>query len=121
MIVSDALISLRKEGLADNPERGYWSFSTTTESEIPKMTERPQQQFDTSGAKNFAAERTIGTGKSSVYLYYYPKYRESAESKDEKFWECKIGKTIYSKPQTRIGEQAIGLPESPKIGLHIKN
>ena len=119
-IVDDALRSLREEGLADNPEWGYWSFLTTTESEAPKMIEKTQRQVDTSGVKNIAPERTIGSGKSSVYLYYYPKYRESAESNNEKFWECKVGKTIHGEPQIRIGEQATGLPESPMIGLHIK-
>ena len=119
-IVDDALRSLREEGLADNPEWGYWSFLTTTESEAPKMIEKTQRQVDTSGVKNIAPERTIGSGKSSVYLYYYPQYRESAESKGGKVWACKIGRTIHSEPQTRIREQATGLPESPKIGLHIK-
>ena len=65
-------------------------------------------------------ERTIGSGKSSVYLYYYPQYRESAESKGEKVWECKIGRTIHGEADGRIRGQATGLPESPKIGLHIK-
>ena len=65
-------------------------------------------------------ERTIGSGNSSVYLYYYPQYRASAESKDEKVWECKIGRTIHSEADGRIREQATGLPENPKIGLHIQ-
>ena len=65
-------------------------------------------------------ESTIGSGKSSVYLYYYPQYRESAESKGEKVWECKIGRTIHGEADGRIRGQATGLPESPKIGLHIK-
>ena len=65
-------------------------------------------------------ERTIGSGKSSVYLYYYPQYRESAESKGEKVWECKIGRTIDNEAHGRIRGQATGLPENPKVGLHIK-
>ena len=65
-------------------------------------------------------ERTIGSGNSSVYLYYYPQYRESAESKGEKVWVCKIGRTIHGEADTRIRGQATGLPENPKIGLHIK-
>ena len=69
---------------------------------------------------DLASERTIGSGRSSVYLYYYPQYRERAESKGEKVWECKIGRTIHSEADGRIREQATGLPESPKIGLHIK-
>ena len=116
-IVSDALTrQLRTEGLADNPERGYWSFLTTA----PKMIEKPQSQVDTSGVKNIAPERTIGSGKSSVYLYYYPQYRESAESKGEKVWQCEIGRTIHGEADGRIREQATGLPESAKIGLHVK-
>ena len=65
-------------------------------------------------------EKTIGTGKKSVYLYYYPQYRDSAEFRDENVWECKIGKTIHGEVDTRIRPQATGLPESPKIGLHIR-
>lgn len=65
-------------------------------------------------------ERNIGSGNSSVYLYYYPQYRASAESKGEKVWECKIGRTIHSEADGRIREQATGLPENPKIGLHIQ-
>ena len=119
-IVNDALISLRDKGLADNPKRGYWSFLTTDGSEASKMIKKPQRQVDTSGVKNIAPERTIGSGKSSVYLYYYPQYRESAESKGEKVWKCKIGMTIHGEPQIRIREQATGLPEIPRNGLHIK-
>ena len=119
-IVNDALISLKKKGLADNPERGFWSFLTTGESETPKVIEKPQRQVDTSGVKNIAPERTIGSGQGSVYLYYYPQYRERAESKDEKVWACKIGMTMHSEADGRIKEQATGLPENPKMGLHIK-
>ena len=119
-IVSDALRSLRDRGQADNPEPRYWSFLTTGESKAPKRVEKPQRQVDTSGVKNIESERTIGSGRSSVYLYYYPQYRESAESKGEKVWQCKIGMTIHGEADGRIREQATGLPESPKIGLHIK-
>lgn len=65
-------------------------------------------------------ERIIGSGNGSVYLYYYPQYRESAESKGEKVWECKIGRTKHDKADGRIRNQATGLPERPMIGLHIK-
>ena len=67
-----------------------------------------------------APEKTIGIGKGSVYLYYYPQYRESAESKGETIWACKIGKTIHGEADGRIKPQVTGQPESPKIGLHIK-
>lgn len=66
----------------------------------------------------FESERTIGRGKQSVYLYYYQWDRDSAKSKDQSVWECKIGKT--ERPlQGRLREQAAD-PEKFKLGLHIK-
>ena len=66
----------------------------------------------------FEAERTIGSGRQSVYLYYYQQKRESAESKYKNVWECKIGNT--ERPlQARLREQATD-PEKFKLGLHIE-
>ena len=80
-------------------------------------TLRPKNMIPNS---DLEPERTIGSGNSSVYLYYYPQYKESAESKGEKVWQCKIGRTIDGEADRRIKSQATGLPESPMIGLHIK-
>ncbi len=84
----------------------------TDSSTLPRKNTLPNSDLET--------EMITGSGKSSVYLYYYPQYRESAESKGEKVWKCKIGRTIHGKADTRIRSQATGLPEIPKIGLHIK-
>lgn len=80
-------------------------------------TLRPKNMIPNS---DLEPERTIGSGNSSVYLYYYPQYKESAKSKGEKVWQCKIGRTIDGEADRRIKSQATGLPESPMIGLHIK-
>lgn len=70
---------------------------------------------------NLNAEETIGSGRNSVYLYYDQQKRDSAESKGENVWECKIGETIREL-YTRIDEQAgTAVPaERLKLGLHIK-
>ena len=66
----------------------------------------------------FESEKTIGSGKKSVYLYYYQWDRDSAKSKGESVWECKIGKT--ERPlQERLRQQATDT-EKFKLGLHIK-
>lgn len=70
------------------------------------------------GSALFKSERTIGSGRESVYLYYYQWDRESAESKGEKVWECKIGRTKRVL-QKRIREQATDT-DKLRIGLHIK-
>ncbi|MDE0314260.1 MAG: GIY-YIG nuclease family protein [Candidatus Poribacteria bacterium] len=67
---------------------------------------------------NLNSEKTIGTGRNSVYLYYDQQKRESAESKGENVWECKIGRT-EQELHTRIYQQA-STAERFKLGLHIK-
>ena len=66
----------------------------------------------------FEPEKTIGSGRKSVYLYYYQWDRDSAKSKDESVWECKIGKT-EGPLQERLRQQATDT-EKFKLGLHIK-
>ena len=66
----------------------------------------------------FESEKTIGSGRHSVYLYYYQWDRDSAKSTGQSVWECKIGKA--ERPlQERLREQATD-PEKFKLGLHIK-
>ena len=66
----------------------------------------------------FEPEKTIGSGRKSVYLYYYQWDRDNAKSKGQSVWECKIGKA--ERPlQERLREQATD-PEKFKLGLHIK-
>lgn len=43
--------------------------------------------------------QVLGKGKSTVYLYYFPKHREYAESQGESAWACKLGMT--SEPDVR--------------------
>lgn len=71
-----------------------------------------------SSLTSFESERTIGSGRNSVYLYYYQWDRDSAESKGQSVWECKIGKA--ERPlQERLREQVTD-PENFKLGLHIQ-
>ena len=66
----------------------------------------------------FESEKTIGSGRQSVYCYYYQWDRDSAKSQDQSVWKCKIGKA--ERPlQERLREQATD-PEKFKLGLHIK-
>ena len=62
----------------------------------------------------------LGTGKSVVYLYYYPTYRSYAILKKEDSYPCKIGRTNKSDPVTYIiNQSSTALPEKPEIGLLI--
>ena len=84
-------------------------------TKAPKAVENPQINM------NLNAEKTLGTGQNSVYLYYDQQERDSAESKGENVWACKIGMTV-NELHTRIYQQvSTALPaERLRIGLRIK-
>ena len=60
----------------------------------------------------------IGSGKNSVYLYYYQWDRDRAEAKGKNVWECKIGLAKGSL-QKRLRDQATDT-ENFKLGIHIQ-
>ncbi len=67
----------------------------------------------------FKAEKTIGSGRNSVYLYYYQWDRDSAKSNGLNVWECKIGRAAEHQLEKRLRAQATD-PENFKLGLHIQ-
>ena len=83
--------------------------------------EAPESIPNPSKNMNLNSEKTIGSGRNSVYLYYDQEERKSLESKGEKVWECKIGMTVQEL-HTRIYQQTgTAIPaERFKLGLHIK-
>lgn len=92
--VKKALANMQKAGEAENPSPGYWKI-------LPKDTEViPQHATDdvssekseevTDAQDESLAERILGTGDTSVYLYYLPTYRNRAQERGEVRWQCKI-------------------------------
>ena len=103
--VTNALNALKRKGLADNdnPDIGAWDVVKKGEPVIED------------GVK------WIGSGNNSVYLYYYPTYKQFAETLERETWPCKIGRSEYADPVHRIYEQVgTGMPEQPKIALVIR-
>ena len=108
--VTMALPKMKREELVENPSHGYWLILATT----------PEDDSVDSEPDNLDIEKTIGSGKQSVYLYYYPAYRHLAELQGEEVWACKIGKA-RNDPLVRISSQTrTVLPEYPMVGLIIK-
>lgn len=90
----------------------------------PKMTQNPNkdQKVDLSSVKE------IGSGRESVYLYYFPAYKLNSiyyikyidDSHETPIYPCNIGRTIgdvKDKVSDQTGQQ---LPEKPKIALIIR-
>jgi len=109
--VTLALYNMRREEEASNPGKGdNWLIPSSTEDDASVDSE----------PDNLEPEKVIGSGKQSIYLYYYPAYRRLAELQSEEVWACKIGKA-RNDPLIRISSQTrTALPEYPTVGLIIK-
>ena len=99
---TNALARLKRNGLADNPKLGEWRVFDETAPVIEN------------GVKQ------IGSGKSSVYVYYYPAYQKLAQLEGQDTWACKVGQSEYADPIHRINDQTTGMPETPKVALVIR-
>ena len=104
--ITNGLDRLKKQGKANNPTKGHWNIKSTGIK---------------AGDGDKAGILTVGKGKSSVYLYYFPTYRFYEEEKGKDVYPCKVGRTDADDLVAYIINQAgTALPENPKIGLHIK-
>ncbi len=113
--VTLALSRMKNEGQADNPRQGYWLILSTTQDSVKVDSER--NNLD---AEDLEPEKIIGTGKHSVYLYYFPIYKRYAREQNEEVWPCKIGKAMNDPINRIISQTRTALPEYPKVGLIIK-
>ena len=110
--VTNALNHLKAKELANNVDTGVWKINTETDDEI--IDDDTDEDTDD-------RIRRIGSGSNSVYVYYYPAYKERAELRGEETWPCKIGHSEYTNPIHRILQQAgTGMPEKPEIALVIE-
>ena len=113
--VTLALSKMKREGHAENPRQGVWFISPSSQDD-----QNMEDESLNSEEVNLDAEKTVGSGENSVYLYYFPAYKRLAELQGEQVWPCKIGKTRYEVISRISSQTRTALPEYPKIGLVIK-
>lgn len=94
-----ALATLLADGRVQNPAYGYWRFvDPLTPGEVVEPVE-------------------MGEGKESVYVYYFPAYRDQAAYLNRETWPMKVGMTV-SELKPRIRDQVgTAMPERPIVGL----
>jgi hypothetical protein len=90
-VVSKALGYLQEDGKVLKLAYGVWKRASTdgtdTGSDIAETTgSMPTPEEDAP-----VAEKVIGVGGESVYLYFNPNDRELASHQGRTVWECKIG------------------------------
>ena len=115
--VTLALYNMKRDGQASEEDRsqGIWLIFSRTQNK--DSTASDQDDLD---SEDLESEKIIGSGKQSVYLYYYPVYQRLAELQDEAIWACKIGKSRNDPIGRIVSQTRTALPEYPKIGLIIK-
>ena len=84
---------------------------------LKKLVEQGKAINSFPGTYHFLSEEE--KGKASVYLFYYPTYKELAEKKGEEFWQCKIGRTVDN-VEKRVGTQVTGNPEKATVAREFK-
>ena len=72
--VTLALSKMKREGRAENPRQGVWFIPSS-----PQDNESVDNEGVNSEEINLDSERIVGSGDSSVYLYYFPAYKRLAE------------------------------------------
>lgn len=113
--VTMALSKMKRKGQADNPRYGHWSILSTTQED--DSVDSDQNNL---ASEDVEPEKIIGSGKQSVYLYYYSAYKRLAEFQSEEVWACKIGKARNDPISRILSQTRTALPEYPKVGLIIK-
>jgi hypothetical protein len=122
-IVTKALMSLKDNKEATNEDKGYWNFGIISDSEIPIDDYIIEPELENLEPRKIYPEKTIGTddANKTVYVYYYPAYKELAQLKNENYWRCKIGLTDSIDSVFRIQSQVTTeICESPIVPLFIK-
>lgn len=117
--IKKALSNLKAKGFVENPTLGYWrigKISLMNNLEIDLQIPVEENII----AVHSIADKIIGSGSSTVYLYYLPMYRQKAEAENGNVWYCKIGKTDRDPLQRVLSQAATALPEKPHIALLFK-
>jgi hypothetical protein len=126
--IKKALSRLKEAGSASNPQFGYWSLTgepgeldavASAADSISESVVDEDEELQESAPQS-AADKVMGVGKDSVYVYYYPTYRSSAETKGEKVWPCKVGMSERDPIVRILSQGATAMPEAPKVALIIK-
>lgn len=121
--VKKTLGTLQEEGKARLIGRGsaaHWIVGPNRVGSAKKseIETEPELEIETVPEPEIA-EHVIGDGPESVYVFYYPAYKELAKLKGEFNWPCKIGSTA-GRATERIQGQGTPMPEKPSLAIVFK-
>jgi hypothetical protein len=111
-----ALSTLANAGLLESTGAyGIWRWICPPETPAERLI--MDVDDDETDELYVSAETIIeGEGSGSVYVYYFPNYKELADLRQEESWQVKVGMTSLSDAKFRITEQqGTVMPEQPVI------
>ena len=116
--VKRALENLRDQGLASNPQHGFWMIGSADSTTVTEMADvvTPEE----SGSDQITADLVLGAGDGAVYIYYLPTYRKQAEVAGKNTWPCKVGRTSKDPLQRILSQAATALPETPRVAIILR-
>ena len=105
---------LREKGYdLQNPAHGTWQINKQYDGYDPYRNKFAVETSDD-------IQREIGTGKETIYVYYYPVYKKYAQLKGQSEWYCKVGMTTRNIWDRIYSQAGTAFPEEPFVALTIK-
>lgn len=92
---------------------GYGIWRLAYEKKEITILEYDKKQKEIS----ISADKEIGEGKQSIYVYFYNGYKKLAEIQGKNVWECKIGRTDVDSISRVFGQAGTCYPELPHIAI----
>ncbi|BCW78904.1 GIY-YIG nuclease family protein [Arthrobacter sp. NicSoilC5] len=113
-----AISDLYSKGIIEPAGGQYWRWTNTRDqviSDIVQVAAEPENDSEV-GFDISDDVITEGVGTGNLYVYFFPTYKELAESRNEARWPIKIGMTATGSAASRISDQVgTALPEAPLI------
>ena len=120
-VIKKGLSMLKDRGLCSNPSTGYWRINSSTAETIPQASPSSDDDEFSKAPILPIPLRTVGSGCGSVYVYYFPIYKRSAETEGKLCWPCKIGRSDRDPILRVLSQSGTALPEKPEIAILVKS
>lgn len=102
-VAKKALQNLLAAGRVESVSQGFWRIA---------VSDDPDQAPDADGQPI-----EVGEGTESVYVYYFPAYRDQAAHLGRSDWPMKIGMTAGEVAPRLRDQCGTAMPERPVVGM----
>ncbi|MDE8668394.1 GIY-YIG nuclease family protein [Pseudarthrobacter sp. H3Y2-7] len=113
--VKKALQVLQKNGSLE-PSGGYGTWRWLRAPEVAELSALVQPELSDEESLALEDVQAEGEGQGSMYVYYFPAYKDLAELRGEPTWPVKVGMTAAGNATVRVADQqGTAMPERPVL------